>query len=221
MHRQQFTRTEAYVLKRHPYRENHYLLDLYTADYGRFRATARLAKQKTHRMTDLLAPFHQLQIDGQRKQELATLFSSTIIRPANIPAPLLLNACYLNELILSHLPPDYADAAIYTAYQRAIAHPQPHALRQMEQALLHHLYQTPECHGTSAHYRITSGEHGAEFVAAANGYPAELIHPFLQETDISAHPLSRHLLQTLLALQHHGETRTRETATALQKLLRS
>lgn len=221
MQRQQFAQAEAYVLKRHPYRENHYLLDIFTAEYGRFRASARLAKQKTYRMTDLLAPFHCLQLEGQRKQELASIFASRIIRRATFPTPLLLNACYLNELILAHLPADYADAGIYAAYQQAIADPQPCALRQLEQILLEQLYQLPQCHDQGRHYRIRSGEHGAELIVAADGYPAELIHPFLAGEDISAHPLSKNLLQTLLKLQHSGTNHTHHTASALKKLLNS
>lgn len=222
MHSQQFTQTEAYILKRQPYRENHYLLDVFTAEHGRFRASARLAKQKTYRMTDLLAPFHCLHIDGQRKHELATIWSSHIVASPVFTPNLMLNACYLNELILTHLPQDYPDEALYTTYRLAIADPQPHTLRHMEQQLLHHLYELPEPPEPAPAYRIHSGEHAPVFIPARqDGYPAELIDNFLENMDISAHPHSKSLLQTLLKLHQSGAAHTLHTATALKKLLKN
>lgn len=222
MQRQQFTQTEAYILKRHPYREHHYLLDVFTAEHGRFRASARLPKQKTYRMTDLLAPFHRLHIDGQRKHDLATIWSSHIAAaPAFAPA-LLLNACYLNELILTHLPQDYADEDIYRTYRETIAAPHPHALRQMEQQLLNSLYQLPDHPEAAPAYRIHSGEYGPYFAPTQqSGYSAELICAFLNHDDISNHPHSKPLLQTLLKLHQSGTAHTLQTATALKQLLKT
>lgn len=221
MQRQPFTQTEAYILKRHPYREHHYLLDVFTAEHGRFRASARLAKQKTYRMTDLLAPFHRLHIDGQRKSELATIFASHIAAAPSFPPSLLLNACYINELILTHLPIDYADADIYAAYRQSIADPHPENLRRMEQSLLQNLYQLPDQPEAGSAYRIHTGEYGPFFAPTLReGYPAELIKDLLQERDISSHPHSKSLLQTLLKLHQQGNDHTFQTATALKNLLK-
>lgn len=221
MQQQRFTQTEAYILKRHPYRENHYLLDVFTAEHGRFRASARLPKQKSYRMTDLLAPFHRLHIDGSRKHDLATIVASHIASPPAFPPSMLLNACYLNELILTHLPPDYSDTAIYATYRQALENPQTISLRRLEQQLLQQLYQLPDCPEGGASYRITNGEHGPFFTPTLReGYPAGLIDDLLHGRDISAHPLSQHLLQTLLRLHQQGSDHTRHTAAALKKLLR-
>lgn len=216
----QFEQTEAYILKRHPYRENHYLLDIFTEEHGRFRATARLGKQKTYRMTDLLAPFHRLKITGRRKHELATIWDSQIFMACRLPPRLLMNAHYANELILTHLPPDFADPHLYSVYRQTVASPHPQALRQLEYTLLTQLYQIPDITDAGEHYRICHGEYGLSFTAAENnGYPAELIHAFISGQDISKHPLSKPLLQTLLRLHQRDAAQTRHTASALHKLL--
>lgn len=173
-------------------------------------------------MTDLFAPFHCLQIDGQRKTDLATLFASHIITTPTFPPSLLLNACYLNELILTHLPIDYTEPHLYATYRSAIIHPDAQQLRRMEQHILQNLYQLPDYPESGSAYRIHTGEHGPFFAPTLReGYPAELIDDLLHERDISAHPHSKSLLQTLLKLHQQGSGHTLHTATALKKLLKS
>lgn len=217
---QHFEQLEAYILKRHPYRENHYLLDIFTEAHGRFRAVARLHKQKSHRMTDAWAPFHCLCISGQRKRDLASVWDSHITRPSRLPPQQLLHASYANELILTHLPADYPDSHLYKVYRDTIAAPEPPALRQLENALLTQLYPMPELAEEAVTYRIHHGDYGLAFApATGNGYPANLIHAHIAGEDTSHHPLCKSLQQTLLRLQQHDAANTRSTYTALQKLL--
>lgn len=217
---QHFEQLEAHILKRHPYRENHYLLDIFTEEYGRFRAVARLHKQKNYRMTDHWAPFHCLSISGQRKRDLASVWESHISRPHRLSPALLMNASYANELILTHLPADYSDSHLYTVYRDTIAAPAPAALRQLEHALLAQLYPMPELAETAIAYRIHHGDYGLAFTpATGNGYPADLIHAFIAGEDTSRHPLCKSLQQTLLRLYQHDSGKTRHTASALHKLL--
>lgn len=222
MPKQVFDHTEAYILRRHPYRENHYLLDVLSKAHGRFRATARLAKQKTHRLTELLSPFHCLSITGEYKPPLSSLRESHILVPNALPPASLMSANYLNELIIIHLPADFPDEIIYAAYQKAIHSPTPQAIRSLEYTVLCQLYQIPEIVQCNHYYRIEQDAYGLRFSGhAKSGYPADLIDALLAGEDISAHSLSKHLLQTLLALHQQATTKTRTTTQALHKLLSS
>ena len=220
MSTQHFEQIEAYILKRHPYRENHYFLDVFTEEHGRFRAIARLRAQKNYRLTGSLSPFHCLKISGQRKKELATIWESSIFISSQLSPSLLMNACYANELILTHMPTDFSDGHLYHIYQQTIANPSAPALRHLENALLTQLYQIPDIISKAAYYRILHDEYGLVFKASvSSGYPAELIHPFIAGEDTSHHPLCKSLQQTLLRLYQHDTPQTRATLSALQKLL--
>lgn len=217
---QHFEQTEAYILKRHPYRENHYLLDVFTQEHGRFRAAARLQTRKNYRMTDAWSPFHCLKISGQRKKELATIWDSSVFIPSQLPPSLLMSASYANELILTHMPADFPDPHLYCAYRQTIADPNPSSLRRLENTLLTQLYQMPDIASEAAYYRIHHSEYGLAFMAStSSGYPAELVHPFIAGEDTSQHPLCKSLQQTLLRLYQHDAAHTRDTLSALHKLL--
>lgn len=217
---QHFEQLEAYILKRHPYRENHYLLDLFTEEHGRFRAVARLQTRKNYRMTNSWSPFHGLKISGQRKKELATIWDSFIFIPSQLSPSLLMSACYANELILTHLPADFPDRHLYRTYRQTIADPNAPALRRLENNLLTRLYQIPGIISEAAYYRIHHSEYGLAFIpSTSSGYPAELIHPFIEGKDTSHHLLCKSLQQTLLRLYQHDTANTRDTLSALHKLL--
>lgn len=222
MPKQVFEDAEAYILRRHPYRENHYLLDVLTKAHGRFRATARLATRKTHRLTELLSPFHCLSITGEYKHPLASLRESQITVRNTLPPATLMSANYLNELLLAHLPADFPDDMIYAAYKQAIHAPTAQAIRFFEYTLLCQLYQLPELDQRNHYYRIEQSAYGLRFLGHANsGYPADLINALLAGEDLSTHSLGKHLLQTLLALHQQATTKTRTTTHALNKLLSS
>jgi len=68
----------AFALHRKPYKENNYLIDIFSLNFGLFRASARIQQKKTHRKTNNYAPFLLLQISGQRKGELASLWQAEV-----------------------------------------------------------------------------------------------------------------------------------------------
>lgn len=215
----QFDREPAFILKRTPYKENQYLLDLYSLNHGKLRAVARIGKQKTHRETESLAPFRELHISGRQKGELANLWHSDTIRSYPITGKDWLIAYYLNELLLLYAAPQ-ADPALYQRYKQCLNAPEHRHLRHMEWYLIRELGLIPERSTEAPFYRLSAQDGWLMLEASKQGFAHELVSA-LEDGDIPlTHPQLKHYLQTLLS--HHGKhsLRSKSTAQALMQLLR-
>lgn len=215
----QLDREPAFVLKRSPYKENQYLLDLFTLNHGKLRAVARIHKQKTHRETEHFAPFRELAISGQQKGELATLWQSDILQDFTLHGKDWLSLCYLNELLLLYAAPE-ADSLLYQYYQTCLQQPNHQHLRHLEYYLIQSLGIIPERESNSNFYQLHTQHDWIILKSAKQGFTHELVSSIENHQLPLDHPQLTLYLQSLL--QHHGNRlRSKSTAHDLIRLLRS
>ena len=179
----------AFALHRKPYKENNYLIDIFSLNFGLFRASARIQQKKTHRKTNNYAPFLLLQISGQRKGELASLWQAEVqydFTPR--PARLL---------------------------QRVDAP----ALRQFEYTLLTHLGLLPEVAHYAEFYRLDFTEEIAVLQPDSRGYNGQNLERLLHHDPDWQNPETRQLLQSLIHFYSQRRADTKRTAVALRQLL--
>lgn len=112
----------AYVLHRSPFKENSYLLDVFTRDYGYVRLVARGAGRKKSSGAAQLQVFQPLLLSWAGRSELKTL---TAYESPSLPISLfgkrLYCAYYLNELLLYLAPPWVALGDIFVFYSHALS----------------------------------------------------------------------------------------------------
>ena len=140
----------------------------------------------------------------------------SFIPPAGQP---LLNAHYLNEILLGLLPMDDPTPQLFYQYAQALQSPDASALRRFEYALLMHLGLLPEMQGHAPYYSLDSSGDTAVLCAAAQGYRREILLGLLQGAPDWSHPDTRHLLQRLVHLYSQRRANTRKTTIALKQLL--
>lgn len=215
----QLDREPAFILKRFPYKENQYLLDLFTLNHGKLRAIARITKSKTHRETETLAPFRELRISGQQKNELANLWQSETINIYHINGKDWLSASYLNELLLLYAAPE-ADSQLYQLYQRSLQQLDHTHLRQIEWHLICELGLIPERDTSAPYYQIHKQNGWLLLQAAKQGFSHELIYALETNELPLQHPQLKTYLQALLQ-QHNNTLRSKQTAHTLMQLIRS
>lgn len=217
-----FNQDRVVVLKRQPYREHHYLVELFHPMLGRFRASARIPKQKHYRFTDNLALFSEILIYGRRKSELASVWQADIAHRIALTPRDRLHAHYLNELLLANLPYEDPAPMLYHTYLDSLKNLNAHAFRHFEYRLIDHLGLMPEISGDSAHYQL-SFHHGIPQLNPANeGFTHALVCA-LRAHDVEEmlrHPQSK-ALHRLILNHHNPRQHTRHTTHALQRLLQS
>lgn len=211
----------AFILKRTPYKENQYLLDIFTQNHGRLRAIGRIANQKTHRETENFAPFRALAISGTRKADLLNLQQSEIIRSYSLIGTDFLSATYINELLLSHILLDEADDTLFTLYQQALANPQAASLRKIEFHLIYEKGILPERQINAPYYQLFLVNGWFELrPAKQGGYQHEMVTAVEIGKLPLHHPQLRHYLQTLLKNATHHQQHSKRTTTALLQLIK-
>ena len=217
----QIEQEPAFILHRSPYKENHYLIDVFSAHCGRFRACVRIPRQRTHRQTNAYAPFHLLLVSGQRKGELASLWRAEMQGCFCPPAgQLALNAYYLNEILLGLLPLDDPVPQLFYQYAKALQTLDTAALRCFEYALLAYTGLLPDMQGDSAFYSLDmEGGGNAVLRPATRGYRREALQALLRGKPDWEDPDARHLLQRLVHMHSQRRANTRKTAVALRQLL--
>lgn len=215
-----FDRELAFVLKRAPYRENSYLLDLFFARYGIVRAVARIKKQKTYRNTENYSPFRELAVSGQQRNTLATLWESDI---KGIYQPFgkgILSASYINELMLRFANDISETEALYARYKTTLQTPDAAHLRALEWYFISALGLFPETTAESAYFQLLPSTAGLNLVPTKQGYENALIAQLTRGELPLAHPHLKHLLQAILDYYLPARVRTKTTSVALYKLLR-
>ncbi|MBV7435425.1 recombination protein O N-terminal domain-containing protein [Cardiobacteriaceae bacterium TAE3-ERU3] len=215
-----FNNDRTFVLKRTFYREQHYLLDLFHSELGRFRASARIAKTASYRFTDQWALFQEILIDGHRKSDLASVWRGEPYRNFPLAKAQHLAAYYLNELLLGYLPADDPAPEIYQAYISALTEPSRHSYRLLEFQLIEHLGLVPQINGDGDYY-LLSFEHSMPILNVSNrGFDGKLIEAIKRKnTDLlGSHIQTKSLFQQILHHQCPLSHKTRNISRELHQL---
>jgi len=111
----------AYVLHRRAYRENSFLVDLFTPEYGRLTVVARGARKARSMTQGLLQPFVPLLVSWAGNGELMTLTQLEGNGAAHyLHGECLFAGLYLNELLMCLLQKWDAHPGLYAAYAKGI-----------------------------------------------------------------------------------------------------
>ena len=215
-----FNNDRAFVLRRAFYREQHYLLDLFHSELGRFRASARIAKSASYRFTDRWALFQEILIDGHRKSDLASIWRCEHYRSFPLAKTQQLAAYYLNELLLNYLPADDPAPEVYQAYIIALTEPSRHSYRQVEFQLIEHLGIVPQVNGRGNYY-LLSFEHSMPILNVSNrGFDGKLIEAIKhKDTELlGSHIQTKSLFQQILHHQRPLSHKTRNISRELHQL---
>ena len=215
-----FNNDRAFILKRTYYREQHYILDLFHHERGRFRASARIAKTTSYRFTDRWALFQEVLIEGHRKSDLASIWASEIYRNFPLTKTQQIAAYYLNELLLGYLPADDPAPEIYQAYITALCLSSKQSYRHLEYQLIEHLGLIPQIEGSGAYY-LLSFEHSMPILNASyRGFDRDLIQAIRQQDIItlSNHLQAKALFQQILHHQYPLAHKTRNVSRQLHQL---
>jgi DNA repair protein RecO (recombination protein O) len=112
----------AYVLHTYPYRETSLIVEAFTREHGRMGLVARGAKRPRSELRGVLQAFQPLTLSWAGMGELKTLVKAEWRGGLALPSgAALLSAFYLNELILKLVPREDAHAALFDAYEAALA----------------------------------------------------------------------------------------------------
>ncbi|WP_339879191.1 DNA repair protein RecO [Pseudidiomarina gelatinasegens] len=135
----------AFVLHRWPYQDSSLLVELFTAEHGRYRVIAKGAKRPKNPWRSILQPFTPLQISSRGRHELQTLVAAEASGNAlDLRGTALYSGFYLNELIQRLTTPYHAVEGLFDDYQHTLSlltqvdHVEP-ILRRFEWQLLCHL----------------------------------------------------------------------------------
>ena len=133
----------AWVLHHYPYRDSSLLVEVFSRDHGRVGLVARGARSPRSRWHSQLQILHPLLLSWNMRGELGTLTGAECraIVPAHQGGKLLC-ACYINELLLRLLSRHDPHAALFAAYEQALAGldlAEERALRYFEKHLLQEL----------------------------------------------------------------------------------
>lgn len=215
-----FNNDRTFVLKRTFYREQHYLLDLFHCELGRFRASARIAKTASYRYTEQWALFQEILIEGHRKSDLASVWKCEPYRIFPLSKAHQLAAYYLNELLLGYLPADDPAPEIYDAYIFTLIQPSKRSYRQLEFQLIEHLGLAPQIEGNGNYY-LLSFEHSMPILSAsARGFDRQLIEGIQHKNLelLGSHRHAKSLFQQILNHQRPFLHKTRNISRELHQL---
>ena len=91
----------AYIVHRRPFSESSFVLEVFTAEYGRVGLLAKGARKRSGRGTGGVQPFQQLLVSWRGRGELPTLTSVEANRVAlSLARKNLVSGLYVNELLL-------------------------------------------------------------------------------------------------------------------------
>ena len=138
-----YNQSAAFVLRRKPYRENALLLDLYTQHEGRISAIARFSKKQSMRLKGMLEPFRLLEASWTGRGEVFTMTQTEERGRFSLRQDALLQAMYMNELLLRVFQPLQATPELFEQYQQTLFHLQRSA--DMRQVMLFELAILAHC----------------------------------------------------------------------------
>lgn len=135
----------AFVLHRWPYQDSSLLLELFSAEQGRFRAIAKGAKRPKSPWRSILQPFTPLQINTRGRHELQTLVAAEALDASlHLTGTALYSGFYVNELVQRLTTPYHVVDGLFQDYHETlelltqVTHVEP-ILRRFEWQLLCHL----------------------------------------------------------------------------------
>jgi DNA repair protein RecO (recombination protein O) len=115
----------AYVLHHRPYRDTSQILELFTRDYGRvsvFARGARGPRKGGASLVSILQPFNRLLASWSGRGEAGQLIGAEFDGAMSVLAPdRLVNAFYLNELLLKLFARHDSHADVFDLYDRTLA----------------------------------------------------------------------------------------------------
>lgn len=115
-----FHQSPAFVLRRKPYRENALLLDLYTQTDGRISVVARFSKRQSMRLKGMLEPFRLLDASWTGRGEVFTMMQTEERHRFSLKPEALVQATYMNELLLRVFQPLQATPELFDPYQTTL-----------------------------------------------------------------------------------------------------
>jgi DNA repair protein RecO (recombination protein O) len=128
------------ILRRNAYRDNSLLLDCFCETEGRITLVARFSKRQSNRIKGMLEPFRLLDARWSGRGEVFTLNNAEEKRRYALKGAALVQATYLNEVILRVFQPFQALPELFTHYRRLLHHLQQGAdlaaVMQFELAVL-------------------------------------------------------------------------------------
>ena len=111
----------AYVLHTRAYRNTSLLVEVFTAQHGRFCLVARGVRGARSSRANLLQPFRSLLVSWSGRGELKTL---TDVEPGklmlNMRGNMLMSGYYLNELLMRLLHPYDPHETLFESYQSTL-----------------------------------------------------------------------------------------------------
>lgn len=110
----------TYILRRNAYRDNSLLLDCFSETEGRITLVARFSKRQSNRIKGMLEPFRLLDARWSGRGEVFTLRNAEEKRRYALKGVALVQATYLNEVLLRVFPPFQPLSALFTHYRRLL-----------------------------------------------------------------------------------------------------
>ncbi|MEZ5476065.1 MAG: DNA repair protein RecO [Thiolinea sp.] len=114
--------TPTFILRRNAFRDNSLLLDLLTLNEGRISAVIRYSKKHASRIRGMLEPFRLLEASWSGRGEVFTLTHAEEKRRFPLKQEALLQATYLNELLLRSFQPHQPIPELFAHYQALLQH---------------------------------------------------------------------------------------------------
>lgn len=112
---------QAFLLHRRAYRENSFLIELFTKDYGRLTCIVRGARQKYAHSLGMLQAFVPLLVSWGGKNDLKYLSHVELHGPpASLKGMTLFAGFYLNELMIGLLHKWDPHPALYDQYEQTL-----------------------------------------------------------------------------------------------------
>lgn len=114
--------TAGYVLHHRPWRDTSRILEVFTREYGKLTVFARAVRGPAAKLASVLQPFQPLLLSWSGRGEAPQLTAAERARhAAPLPAPCVLAAFYLNELLLRLTTRHDPQPELYDAYDATLA----------------------------------------------------------------------------------------------------
>ena len=109
-----------YILRRNAYRDNSLLLDCFSTSAGRITLVARFSKRQSNRVKGMMEPFRLLDTRWTGRGEVLTLNNAEEKRRHILKGAALIQATYVNELLLRTFQPMQPLPELFTRYRHLL-----------------------------------------------------------------------------------------------------
>ncbi len=115
-----FNQSLTYILRRNAYRDNSLLCDCFSESTGRITLVARFPKHRSNRIKGMLEPFRLLDACWTGRGEVFTLHNAEEKRRYSFKGAALIQATYVNELVLRTFQPMQPLPELFTRYRHLL-----------------------------------------------------------------------------------------------------